>query len=258
MLFKLKEYLFFILKSTNKHGVHSPFVYKLITLCFDKEVSKKGIKTFYKYRQQLLDNKQRIKVTDFGAGSQVFKSNQREIAKIAKVAGVSTKKATLLIKLVSYFQFKNILEIGTSLGLGTTAMCAENKTSVITTLEGCSKTAKIAQQQFNEFGFKNIKLIVGDFKETLPKAIESQKFDLIYFDGNHQKKPTLQYFETCLETAHNDSVFVFDDIHWSKEMKEAWQIIKQHPKVRVTVDVFHWGIVFFRTEQEKQHFTIRV
>ena len=61
-----------------------------------------------------------------------------------------------------------------------------------------------------------------------------------------------------LPLAHNDSVFIFDDIHWSKGMEEAWEEIKAHPRVRVTIDSFFWGIVFFRQEQEKEHFTIRL
>ena len=56
----------------------------------------------------------------------------------------------------------------------------------------------------------------------------------------------------------NDSVWIFDDIHWSVAIEEAWEIIKQHPKVKVTIDTFQWGLVFFRSEQAKEHFTIRV
>ena len=41
-------------------------------------------------------------------------------------------------------------------------------------------------------------------------------------------------------------------------MTETWHIIKQHPKVTVTIDIFHLGIVFFRKEQAKEHFTIRL
>jgi len=82
--------------------------------------------------------------------------------------------------------------------------------------------------------------------------------DLIYFDGNHQKEASLHYFEKLLPLAHNDSVFIFDDIHWSREMEEAWEQIKAHPRVRVSIDAFYWGLVFFRKEQEKEHFTIRL
>jgi hypothetical protein len=41
-------------------------------------------------------------------------------------------------------------------------------------------------------------------------------------------------------------------------MEEAWNIIKEHSLVTVTIDVFQWGIVFFRREQPKEHFIIRV
>jgi hypothetical protein len=41
-------------------------------------------------------------------------------------------------------------------------------------------------------------------------------------------------------------------------MTEAWQTIKAHPKVSVTIDTYQWGMVFFRKEQAKEHFTIRI
>ncbi len=105
------------------------------------------------------------------------------------------------------------MKIGTSLGLATAALTVGNKNSKTTTLKGCPETAKIAQQQFDYFGFNNINLIVGNFSKTLPKAIKNKQFNLIYFAGNHQKEATLQYFETCLQSATNNSLFIFDDIH---------------------------------------------
>ena len=81
--------------------------------------------------------------------------------------------------------------------------------------------------------------------------------DYVYIDGNHQKAPTLSYFNQCLLNSHADTVFVFDDIHWSEEMEEAWESIKAHPKVTLSLDLFYMGLVFLREEQlEKQHFNI--
>ena len=252
------EYLKSLTKSSNQHGVHSPFVYHLVTKCLYKKTEATSFKLFSKIKQNSLENKTVLKVTDFGAGSKVFKSKNREVSKIAKVAGISNKKAKLLIRLIAYFKPVNILEIGTSIGLGTSAIKIGNSDSQITTLEGCPETSRIAQELFKKNDFNKINIITGNFKETLPKVIKQQQFDFIYFDGNHNKKATLDYFNTCLATINNNSVWVFDDIYWSKEMKEAWSEIKKHPKVTVTVDIFHWGIVFFRKEQEKEHFKIRV
>jgi predicted O-methyltransferase YrrM len=257
MLFQIKSYLQFLWHSKNEHAVHSPFVFRLLTKCFYDKKSKPEYAVLKKYRNSLLENNNTIDVTDFGAGSKVFKSNTREISKIAKTAGISSKRAELLYRIVNYFQPESILEIGTSLGVATSALSLGNIKSEITTLEGCPETAKIAQNQFRKFGLTNIDSEVTEFNTYLSK-LQTLNFKLIYFDGNHQKQSTLDYFELLLSTITNESVWVFDDIHWSTEMEEAWEIIKNHPKVTVTIDTFQWGLVFFRKEQPKEHFVIRI
>ncbi|MBQ0786266.1 MAG: class I SAM-dependent methyltransferase [Oceanihabitans sp.] len=257
MLYQIKQYLKFLKKSTNQHGVHSPFVYTLVTKCFYNKKKNKDYHTLKQYREKLYQNNTTIAVTDFGAGSRVFKSNERQVSKIAKTAGITNKRAQLLYRVANYFQVKNSLELGTSLGLATTALSLGNKNGNTITIEGCPETAKIAKQQFEAFHFKNIDLKINAFETELAK-IKNKAFDLIYIDGNHQKEATLNYFEIVLDKIHNDSILIFDDIHWSASMTAAWQEIKNHPQVTVTIDTFFWGIVFFRKEQEKEHFSIRV
>ncbi len=256
MLFQIKAYLKFLQKSTNQHGVHSPFVFNLVTKCFYDKTKYPQYQTLKNYRKSLLQNKNTIAVTDFGAGSKVFKSNIREISKIAHTAGITDKNAALLFRIAQYFQPKNVLEIGTSLGLATSALSLGNPLAKIVTLEGCPETSKIAQSEFEKFQFGNINTTISEFESALT-AFHLSTFDFIYFDGNHQKEATLKYFELLLPTINNDSVWIFDDIHWSPEMEAAWTTIKKNPAVTLTIDTFQWGIVFFRKEQEKQDFVIR-
>ncbi len=259
MLFQIKSYLQFLWHSKNEHAVHSPFVFSLITKCFYDKKPKTAYSVLKKYRNSLLKNSRTIEVTDFGAGSKVFKSNSRAIAQIAKTAGISQNRSELLYRITDYFQPENILEIGTSLGLATSALSLANKKAIITTVEGCPETAKIAQKQFREFGLTNINSIVTEFKSFLSNdQLSNGKYELIYFDGNHSKQATLDYFEMLLHTITNETLWIFDDIHWSQEMQEAWEEIKKHPKVSVTIDTFQKGLVFFRREQPKEHFVIRV
>ena len=257
MLQLIKSYIKFLINSKNEHGVHSPFVFDLVTKCFYDKTKFPEYQTLKDYRNSLLVNKNTIEVTDFGAGSRVFKSNIRQIAKIAQTAGISPKRAELLFRIVNYFQPETILEIGTSLGLATSALSLGNKNGKITTLEGCPNTMSIAKNQYQLQNLNNIEFINTEFSSYL-KKLPTSSFQLIYFDGNHSQKATLEYFELLLPTITNDSVWIFDDIHWSAEMENTWEIIKKHPKVKVTIDTFQWGIVFFRAEQEKEHFVIRV
>ena len=113
------------------------------------------------------------------------------------------------------------------------------------------------QLQLQKFNINNVETVVTEFSTFLKTEIKNCDWKLIYFDGNHSKQATLEYFELLLPTITNETVWIFDDIHWSSDMEEAWEIIQKHPKVTVTIDTFHWGIVFFRTEQNKEHFTIR-
>lgn len=268
MLFQIKSYLQFLWHSKNEHAVHSPFVFNLLTKCFYDKKSKPEYQVLKNYRNSLLENNRTIEVTDFGTGSRVFKSNKRQVAKIAKTAGISPKRARLLFRIANYLRpdlsdseqaEQTILEMGTSLGLATAALALGNPKARITTLEGCPNTMSIANTQLQQFGLVNVNSVVTKFETYLSDlSLSTFSFRLIYFDGNHSKKATLDYFELLLPTISNDTVWIFDDIHWSKEMEEAWQIIQKHPKVTVTIDTFQWGLVFFRREQPKEHFIIRV
>jgi predicted O-methyltransferase YrrM len=253
-------------------------VFDLVTKCFYDNTKYPEYETLKSYRKSLLENKNTIEVTDFGASSRIFKSNTREISKIAQTAGITRKNTELLFRMSRYFQPKSVLEIVTSLGLATSALSLGNEKAKIITLEGCPNTLATAKNMFQVSSFKfpnntvefintEFNLFFENFKpdsslksELAEQTLNSkpQIFDLVYFDGNHSKKATLAYFEALLPTISNDSVWIFDDIHWSANMEEAWEIIKNHPKVTVTIDTFQWGLVFFRIEQEKENFVIRV
>ena len=83
-----------------------------------------------------------------------------------------------------------------------------------------------------------------------------RELDMVFFDANHRFDPTVRYFEACSKKTHASSVFIFDDIHWSKEMDQAWKAIKDHPLSRTTVDLFQCGLVFFDPEMPKQNFIL--
>jgi len=259
MLFQIQSYLKFLWYSKNEHAVHSPFVFSLLTKCFYDKKSKPEYLILKKYRKSLLENKNFIEVTDFGAGSRVFKSNRRQVSKIAQTAGISPKRAELLFRVTNYFKPEKILEIGTSLGLASSAIALGNKESFLLSLEGCQNTQSVAENLFNhQFPDFNFDFVNSEFSKFLKDGSANiYDWDLIYFDGNHSKKATLEYFELLLPTINNDSVWIFDDIHWSEDMEEAWKMIKTHPQVKVTIDTFQWGFVFFRREQPKEHFIIR-
>lgn len=255
---KYSLYLLFA-RHRGGHGIHSPFVFDLLT-----NVIEKDEKQFYIFREienvrsQLLCSKQKIKITDFGAGSSAMKGSIRKISDLVKYAAVQPKYGQLLFRLVNHFQPRIILELGTSLGFSSIYLAAANRKATVTTIEACSNIAKQAEHNFLFLKQQNITLLNQSFEEGLPTFLQKvPKLDFVFFDGNHRKQPTLNYFYLCLEKVHNDSILVFDDIHWSVEMEGAWNEIKKNEKVVVTIDLFQFGLVFFRKEMSKQNFVIK-
>jgi predicted O-methyltransferase YrrM len=256
-VFQILEYIKFLFKSANQHGVHSPFVYNLVTQCFYDKTIYNAYAELSEYRTSLTKNNEQIEITDFGAGSRVFKSNLRSINSISKTSGSTLKRAQLLYRIIKYFEPQHILELGTSLGIATQAMALGASERQVITIEGCPNITNFTKQQLASFNINNVTLKTGEFDKVLSK-IQENTFDLVFLDGNHNKEATLRYFNALIDKTHNDSIFIFDDIHWSKDMIEAWETIKTHPKVTVSIDTFFWGFIFFRREQVKENFTIRL
>lgn len=255
------KYLHYLLTASNGkgHGVHSPFVFNFIRFVLNDENQYYAYDSIESLRKKLLSDEQLIQVLDLGAGSSNTSSNERKLKDIARWTLKPAKYAQLLFRLINYYQPKNTLELGTSLGITTAYLAAANKSRGVYTLEGAPAIAAIAKQHFNQLYLTNIEQITGNFNDTLQPLLKRlQTVEFVFVDGNHRKEPTLQYFTWLLPHLTDNTIIVFDDIHWSAEMEAAWKEIIQHPSVTCSIDLFFVGIVLFRKEfKEKQDFTIR-
>lgn len=239
--------------------MHSPFVFRFILHVLNNESGYEPPEEIEALRKQLLADDRVLQIEDLGAGSRTANTRQRTVGQIATAALKSKKYAGLLFRLVKHYRSQNVLELGTSLGITTAYLAAASHGAKITTIEGSEAIADIAAENFTNLNLKNIQLRRGSFDAVLPSALRPlSSVDLAYIDGNHRYGPTMAYFLQLLSKKGNDSIFVFDDIHWSPEMEKAWGEIKSHPSVRCTVDIFFLGFVFFRQEfKTPQHFTVR-
>ncbi len=249
-------------KSLSRHkygfGIHSPFVYEFVTGVMRSREKKPAFAEIEKLRRELKKSEKTLHYNDPGAGSVVLRGKHRKIKNIVKSSSVSGKYGRLLYRIVEEFRPKIILEIGTSLGISTLYLAKANEDAIVYTLEGAEPLAEVARKNFEILKVQNVRLIQGLFDETLPDTLSKIKTaDLVFFDGNHIEAATLDYFYQCLEKAGDHTIFIFDDIHWSHGMEKAWKQIINEEKVRVTIDLFRMGLVFFRKGLYRQDYTIR-
>ncbi len=251
---------YYITASNGKgHGIHSPFVFDFITKVLNDDRHFYAYEFIENLRQLLLTDERELIIEDFGAGSRVKKTNLRSVKDIAGSSLKPKKFGQLLFRIVDRYSPSTILELGTSLGVTTAYLAAAKLASVVVTMEGSKAVAKVAKNNFCNLNLPNIRLVEGNFDETLPATVkETGKVDLAFIDGNHRYEPTVRYYRQLLPAVHEQSILIFDDIHWSKEMEQAWDEICKDPAVMVSIDLFFIGLVFFRKENKvKQHFTIR-
>jgi predicted O-methyltransferase YrrM len=255
------KYLHYYLTASNGkgHGTHSPFIFNFITKVLNDKKNYPAYTIVEKLRSQLLTDSTVLTVEDMGAGSTVAGSGRRRVSSIAKHASKPKKWGQLLFRVVNYYRPDTILELGTSLGITTAYLAKANPAARVITMEGAKAVAEKAESHFRQLGIDNVEQVNGNFDDTLGEALHSlSSLDFVFIDGNHRREPTERYFQQLLPKTHNDTILVFDDIHWSGEMEKAWQTIRNQASVRCSVDLFFIGIVFFRQEfREKQHFTIR-
>ncbi|MET6995819.1 O-methyltransferase [Chitinophaga defluvii] len=254
-----KKYLHYYFTAGNRHDVHSPFVYALIEEVLRDKTAKADFAEIELYRKSLLQSEETLQVTDLGAGSLVSDGAQRKVRDITRHAAKPAKFGQLFYRLAQYFKPRYLLELGTSMGLSTAYMAKAQADSTVYTIEGCPNIARKAGQNFGALHIPNITQLVGNFDTVLPQVLQQiPRLDWVYIDGNHRKAPTLEYFRQCLAHVQEDSIFIFDDIHWTPDMEEAWHTIQANEQVTLTIDLFFIGLVFFRKDFKiKQHFVLK-
>ena len=254
LFFRLRRFLNFYLRAVTTYQLHSPFVFELVNAVLENRHWYYAYRDVELLRRKMLESTVRLSITDYGTGT----SRNASVRQVARTAGSTARQGRLLFRLADWAAPATMLELGTSLGISAMYLASGKRSARFISLEGCADCAQVARTNLDILQLKNVEVRTGPFAETLPAALQSlHPPDFVFLDGHHRLQPTLDYFEQCLAPAHAKTMFVFDDMHWSPEMAQAWEKIKQHPRVTLTVDFFDLSLAFINPEfREKQHLAV--
>ncbi|MGX5819677.1 O-methyltransferase [Chitinophaga lutea] len=253
-----KKYIRYYFKSGNRHDVHSPFVYTLLDEVLNDRAFRPAYTPVEDLRKRLLSSDEVLQITDLGAGSLTGATNTRKVRDIVRHAAKPPKFGQLFYRLIQYFQAHQVLELGTSMGFSTAYMASAGAT--VHTIEGCPNIAAAAGKNIASLGLSGaVQQYIGNFDDELPRVLNGMPApDVVYIDGNHREEPTVRYFLECLPHVKATSCLIFDDIHWTDGMERAWETIKAHPSVTLTIDLFFIGLVFVNPDfKVKQDFVLK-
>ena len=250
-------YLKHLAKAKTRHGVHSPFVYRLV----DKVIYDFQAKSVYQdiepLRNKLLQDKRSIKFIKAGAE---FKINNKQILidVFAKDQLRSARLDQLIYRLAADLKPKNIIELDACFGISTAYLAKAAPEASIISIQEYPETLAITIENLKELNINHVELGVGNFDQLLSESMNKfEELDFVLINGNHAKDAVLNYFKQCLPKLSEKGVMVFSEMYRNKEMKEAWEEIKSNPKLNVSIDLFWFGLVFVRKSQMKEDFMIR-
>ena len=252
-------FLNYKLTAYTEHDVHSPFVYNFYTELIKNKHPYNDFELLSNLRKELRVNFKSIEIIDLGAGSKKLSGVKRSIRQIAKHGIAQKKQAEFLYRLVNKFNPKTLVELGTSLGLTSLYVSKAIPKSTLYTIEGCPNLFNFSKKLFQRQEAKNIISLNGNFNSELLELLSKiDSLDFLYIDGNHAYEPTMAYFKMALQKKNASTIIVFDDIYWSNEMERAWKEICANTEVTLSLDLFYFGIIFFRPEQKnKEHFVLK-
>lgn len=258
MIQRILWYVEHRLRAINTHRIHSPFVFNLISNILPHQPSLMG-QRFEQLRKGLSSGQQQVCFEDLGAGF-----GGKNSPKICKPLGYLVRRSArrrpegeLLYRLAQYQQPKRCLELGTHLGFsGLYQMAGLEEDARFITIEGGREIAALAKSHFNHFGYQ-AEQHIGDFANILPQLdLKTYQPDWVLLDGNHRYEATLAYARMIIPHMPAGSVIILDDIYWSAGMRKAWLELVAEPRVSVSLDLFHIGLLFIEQKQAKEHFRL--
>ncbi|NJO89983.1 MAG: hypothetical protein HC831_14315 [Chloroflexia bacterium] len=115
------KYLRYFIKSKHYygHGIHSPFIYDFIRKVLFVKPDNQLFKHIEKYKNLLKNYREIVNFNDLGAGSKLISGSLIKISEIAASSSTKKKYGLLLSRMIAYYKPQTIIELGTSLGIGT-------------------------------------------------------------------------------------------------------------------------------------------
>ncbi|MDR2389453.1 MAG: SAM-dependent methyltransferase [Tannerellaceae bacterium] len=232
------------------HGVHSPFVYNLITKVIDERCPYYRFSDIEALRQRLLTNSETLAWTHRGG------SGSCSVAELAARNAIGAKQGALLFRLTHYFQARHILQIGASAGLSTLYLTSWARGVNCIALEQLPACAAIARRVYETSGCTTVDLRQGDYLQILPPVLEEMgRVDFVFFNTRCEPAAAT-LFKACAACADDPAVFVFEGIKANSPMRQLWREVRAHPKVSVTLDLYCMGVAVFHKKLHKRDYTV--
>jgi hypothetical protein len=219
-------------------GVHSPFVYNLITKVVEEKHNYYALAEIEALRQQMRTDPE---------------WNQTATREI-----LSAAYGALLFRMVNFFKCRNVIAIECSTGITGLylAMAARNRCNCWLLSEHNKVTPQIRQFAATH-NLSKLQYLDGDCCERITRLRgQLQEVDLLLIRQLPETLTAEELLRTCRPLIKQHSILILDGISRKKEMRNTWQLLKQDAQTRLMLDLYTLGIVFFDNKLPKQYYKV--
>lgn len=273
--FRVQSALRWYLGARTRYDVHSPHLVEFLREVYTDDRHYHAFDLVRSVRGYWRRKAGTVRLRSLGAPSKTTSKNERTVSSLVATNAIDDDCGRFLFRLALWLRAQNILEFGTNAGISTLYLHAADTRARLDTVEGNPDVAALARETFAKAGTgPGLHPHVGLFQDWLdqqkipttakneskpaqsPNRPTAQPLDLFFLDGDHRHQPTLDYVRQLLPRATQNAVFVIADIHWSPGMERAWEELKQFPEVTASVDVYHFGLLFFKPGINGPHLSL--
>ncbi len=246
---KYLSYLFHA-KHRKGFGIHSPFVFYLVTMVIEEKLPYYRFVQIENLRTLLTKTKKKIKENRNGV------EKERRISEFVYESSFSPSYDQLLFRLVNFFKPKNVVEIGDSVGITTLYLATSDTRRPTYTIGESKDLADFAHTTFGKVGLQNIIQLAGSVEEKLPVVLSKEKnVDFVYF-GRQASVEAMQKSLSLLSSCFTGkTVLLMSDI-WKDDRKKLWESVKKQGGGRVSIDMFHYGILIYNEDLQCENYNL--
>ena len=207
------------------HGVHSPFVFDLLTTVIEEKCFYYCYDSLSPVRAQLRQNVVTLR----------SRGHEYAVNDYLKRFCFSESEDKLLFRLANRFKPEVICVAGSDLGLAPVYLTAYSKSVRCIVIEPEADVAAVAQSIVDKYSTS-----VGIHSSGEIDTQDKGSIDLFVLG-----KCSPVAFDEAVQYMNDESLMVISGINASRESRAKWKNICVHPRVTVTLDLYSLGLVFF-------------
>lgn len=219
-------------------GIHSPFVYNLITKVVEEKLAYYSFEEIEKFRKQLL-------------------TQNDLIGRITKKETQPANFGAFLFRIMNFFKCESVLHIGCSTGvIGLYLAMASPGKSTCYLLEERVGLLQSVRDFAVAHHLNNIQMIEGKYEESISKILQERKeIDLIFMDYIDRTTNREELMLLCRPLIKKKTILILNGIK-NKPMKEVWKTMKESLHSSISLDLYSTGVVFFDEKLPKKNYKV--